>query len=86
MEDDPPSRSRAMLPYERWIANALRHVVVQAIEQRREHGLPGDHRLLHFRAAPRIPEFAIPPPGCAQYPGGDDDRPATSLLGPDLRP
>ncbi len=45
MEDDPQQQVESLLPYERWMANALRHVVVQAIEHVSKHGLPGGH---HF--------------------------------------
>ena len=48
MEDDPRQQPESLLPYERWIASALRHVVVQAIEHVAVHGLPGGH---HFYIA-----------------------------------
>ena len=67
MEDDQHPQPESLLPYERWIANALRHVVVQAIEHVATHGLPGDH---HFYIAFRTdhPGVAIPPRLRAQYP------------------
>ena len=67
MEDDPRPEVDSLLPYERWIANALRHVVVQAIEHVAVHGLPGAH---HFYIAFRTnyPGVVIPPHLRAQYP------------------
>ena len=67
MEDDQRPQPESLLPYERWIANALRHVVVQAIEHVAAHGLPGDH---HFYIAFRTdyPGVVIPPRLRAQYP------------------
>ena len=67
MEDQEPPRAESLLPYERWIANALRHVVVQAIEYVAVHGLPGGHHFyLTFRTA--YPGVVIPPRLRAQYP------------------
>lgn len=67
MEDDPPQPVESLLPYERWIANALRHVVVQAIEHAAKHGLPGGHHFyLTFRTA--YPGVVIPARLRAQYP------------------
>jgi len=52
MEDDPQQQVESLLPYERWIANALRHVVVQAIEHVAKQGLPGGHHFyISFRTA-----------------------------------
>jgi uncharacterized protein len=67
MEDDPRQQVESLLPYERWIANALRHVVVQAIEHVAIHGLPGAH---HFYIAFRTdyPGVMIPARLRAQYP------------------
>ena len=67
MEDDTQQPVESLLPYERWIANALRHVVVQAIEHAATHGLPGGH---HFYISFRTtwPGVAIPARLRAQYP------------------
>jgi hypothetical protein len=67
MEDDTQQQVESLLPYERWIANALRHVVVQAIEHVAKHGLPGGH---HFYIAFRTqyPGVVIPARLRAQYP------------------
>jgi uncharacterized protein len=67
MEDDPQQQVESLLPYERWIANALRHVVVQAIEHVAKHGLPGGH---HFYISFRTTwhGVVIPPRLRAQYP------------------
>jgi uncharacterized protein len=45
MDDDQKQRPDSLLPYEKWIEHALRHVVAQAIEHAAVHGLPGGH---HF--------------------------------------
>jgi uncharacterized protein len=67
MEDDPEQQVESLLPYERWIANALRHVAVQAIEHVIKHGLPGGHHFyISFRTA--YPGVVIPPRLRAQYP------------------
>jgi hypothetical protein len=67
MEDDPQQQVESLLPYERWIANALRHVVVQAIEHVAIHGLPGGHHFyISFRTT--YPGVMIPARLRAQYP------------------
>src|SRR6202521_2529407 len=67
MEDEPEQQIESLLPYERWIANALRHVVVQAIEHVATHGLPGGHHFyISFRTA--YPGVVIPARLRAQYP------------------
>ncbi len=67
MEDDPQQQVESLLPYERWIANALRHVVVQAIEHVIKHGLPGGHHFyISFRTT--YPGVMIPARLRAQYP------------------
>jgi hypothetical protein len=67
MEDDPQPQVESLLPYERWIANALRHVVVQAVEHVAKHGLPGGHHFyISFRT--QYPGVVIPARLRAQYP------------------
>ena len=67
MEDDTEQPVESLLPYERWIANALRHVVVQAVEHVAAHGLPGGHHFyISFRTA--YPGVTIPAFLRAQYP------------------
>jgi hypothetical protein len=67
MEDDTQQQVESLLPYERWIANALRHVVVQAIEHVILHGLPGGHHFyISFRTS--YPGVVIPARLRAQYP------------------
>ncbi|WP_428537618.1 SspB family protein [Rhodopila sp.] len=67
MEDDQQQRPDSLLPYETWIAQALRHVVAQAIEHVAAAGLPGGH---HFYLTFRTdhPGVQIPPRVAAQYP------------------
>jgi hypothetical protein len=67
MEDDQKQRPESLLPYERWIEQALRHVVAQAIEHVARDGLPGGHHFyITFRTNDRGVE--IPPRMRAQYP------------------
>jgi hypothetical protein len=67
MEDDQKQRPDSLLPYEKWIEQALRHVVAQAIEYVALQGLPGGH---HFYITFRTdhPGVEVPPRIRAQYP------------------
>jgi hypothetical protein len=67
MEDDQKQRPDSLLPYEKWIEQALRHVVAQAIEHVAVEGLPGGH---HFYITFRTghPGVALPQRVKAQYP------------------
>jgi len=67
MEDDQKQRPDSLLPYEKWIEQALRHVVAQAIEHVAVHGLPGGH---HFYITFRTthPGVELPARVRAQYP------------------
>jgi hypothetical protein len=67
MEDDQQQRPESLLPYETWIAQALRHVVAQAIEHVAVQGLPGGH---HFYITFRTdyPGVDIPQRIRVQYP------------------
>jgi uncharacterized protein len=52
MDDDQKQRPESLLPYEKWIEQALRHVVAQAIEHVAVEGLPGGHHFyITFRTA-----------------------------------
>ena len=54
MEDDQKQRPESLLPYEKWIEEALRHVVAQAIEHVAVEGLPGGHHFyITFRTGHR---------------------------------
>jgi len=67
MDDDQQQRSDSLLPYERWVEQALRHVVAQAVEHVAEHGLPGGHHFyLTFRTTD--PGVELPARVRAQYP------------------
>ena len=67
MDDDQKQRPDSLLPYERWIEQALRHVVAQAIEHVARDGLPGGHHFyITFRTNDRGVE--IPSRMRAQYP------------------
>jgi hypothetical protein len=67
MEDDQKQQPDSLLPYEKWIEQALRHVVAQAIEHVAVHGLPGGH---HFYITFRTnhPGVEIPQRIRVQYP------------------
>ena len=67
MEDDQKQRPDSLLPYEKWIEQALRHVVAQAIEHVAAEGLPGGH---HFYITFRTghPGVELPQRIKAQYP------------------
>jgi uncharacterized protein len=67
MEDDQKQRPDSLLPYEKWIEQALRHVVAQAIEHVAVEGLPGGH---HFYITFRTghPGVELPQRVKAQYP------------------
>ncbi len=67
MEDDQQQRPDSLLPYERWIERALRHVVAQAIEHVAREGLPGGHHFyITFRTGD--PGVELPARMRAQYP------------------
>lgn len=67
MDDDQKQRPESLLPYERWIEQALRHVVAQAIEHVATRGLPGGHHFyITFRTG--YPGVDIPQRIRAQYP------------------
>jgi hypothetical protein len=67
MDDDQQQRSDSLLPYEKWVEQALRHVVAQAVEHVAEHGLPGGHHFyLTFRTTD--PGVELPARVRAQYP------------------
>jgi len=67
MEDTPEQRPDSLLPYEDWTEEALRHVVVRALEHAAAHGLPGSH---HFYITFRTdhPNAVLPKRLLAQYP------------------
>ena len=67
MDDDQKQRPDSLLPYERWIEQALRHVVAQAVEHVAQHGLPGGHHFyITFRTGD--PGVELPARVRAQYP------------------
>ena len=82
MEDDQEQRPESLLPYDDWIEAAMRQVVAQAMAHVAANGLPGEH---HFYITFRTdhPGVVIPPRLRAQYPAGDDHRPAAPVLGPE---
>ena len=71
MEDDttdvPPQTPESLLPYDLWIEEAQRQVVVMALAYAAENGLPGEHHFyVSFRTDAR--DVSIPPRLKAQYP------------------
>jgi hypothetical protein len=67
MDDDQKQRPESLLPYEKWIEQALRHVVAHAIEHVAVEGLPGGH---HFYITFRTGHLGVELPQRvkAQYP------------------
>lgn len=67
MDDDQKQRPESLLPYERWIEQALRQVVAQAVNHVAQHGLPGGHHFyITFRTD--FPGAEVPQHIRAQYP------------------
>jgi len=72
MEDNndhggPGDIPESLLPYETWTEDALRQVMLRALEHAGEHGLPGGHHFyITFRTD--IPGVVIPNRLRAQYP------------------
>jgi hypothetical protein len=71
MEDDTKTPGAAppesLLPYDRWMEEALRQVVVRALNHAAAEGLPGQHHFyLTFRTD--YPGVVIPPRLRAKYP------------------
>lgn len=65
--NDDSKRPASLLPYERWIEQALRHVVSQAIDHVAREGMPGGHHFyITFRTTD--PGVEIPQRLLAQYP------------------
>ena len=67
MEDPPEQRPESLLPYDDWTEQALRQVVVRALEHAAAYGLPGAH---HFYITFRTdhPNAVVPKRLLAQYP------------------
>ncbi len=67
MEDDGAQQPESLLPYQEWTEEALRLVVVRALQHAARHGLPGGHHFyLSFRTDQ--PGVVIPARLRAQYP------------------
>jgi hypothetical protein len=67
MEDDTEQPPESLLPYDTWTEEALRHVMVRALQHVGAGGLPGGH---HFYVTFRTdyPGVVIPDRLKAQYP------------------
>jgi hypothetical protein len=67
MEDDQAQPPDSLLPYDEWHEEALRHVMLRALQYAAANGLPGGHHFyLTFRTG--APGVAIPARLKAQYP------------------
>jgi len=66
MEDDTNQQPESLLPYDTWTEEALRHVMVRALQHAAAQGLPGEH---HFYITFRTdhPGVSIPPRLKEQY-------------------
>jgi len=64
---EAPPRKESLLPYDGWMQDALRLIVVRALQHVSTHGLPGEH---HFYISFRTdhPNTVIPKRLLAQYP------------------
>ena len=67
MSDDQGQRPESLLPYEAWAEEAMRHVMLRAIQYAAAKGLPGEH---HFYITFRTdhPGVVVPDRLRAQYP------------------
>ena len=83
MEDDTAA-PESLLPYDDWTEEALRQVVVRALNyRRRATACPGEH---HFYITFRTDHPGVVDPAAAAraIPAGDDHRPAAPVLGPQV--
>ncbi len=67
MEDETGPAADSQLPYDTWMEESLRHVVVRALMHAAEHGLPGAH---HFYVTFRtdFPGVSLPARLLQKYP------------------
>jgi hypothetical protein len=67
MDDNQEQPRQSLLPYDEWTEEALRQVVVRALDHAAREGLPGGH---HFYVTFRTdyPGVEVPPRLRAQYP------------------
>ena len=67
MDETESGQPDSLLPYVAWTEEALRQVVVQALDYLTKHGLPGEHHFyLTFRT--NFPGVVIPARLLARYP------------------
>lgn len=67
MEDDTNHPPESLLPYDTWMEQALRQVMLRALQHVAAHGLPGGHHF-YITFNTTHPGVAIPPRLKAQYP------------------
>lgn len=65
--DENPQQPKSLLPYDEWTEEALRHVVMRALDHVAANGLPGGHHFyISFRTD--LPGVELPARLRAQYP------------------
>lgn len=67
MAEDDTQIPESLLPYDEWTEEALRHVVLRALDHAAREGLPGDHHF-YITFSTTHPGVAIPDRLRAQYP------------------
>lgn len=67
MAEDDTEIPESLLPYDEWTEEALRHVVLRALDHAAHEGLPGDHHF-YITFSTTHPGVAIPDRLRAQYP------------------
>ena len=67
MEDDTNHPPESLLPYDTWMEQALRHVMLRALQHVAAHGLPGGHHF-YITFNTTHPGVSIPARLKAQYP------------------
>jgi hypothetical protein len=68
MEDQTDHPTESLLPYDSWMEQALRQVMLRALQHVADQGLPGGHHF-YITFNTTHPGVAIPPRLKAQYPG-----------------
>ena len=67
MEDQTDHPTESLLPYDSWMEQALRQVMLRALQHVADQGLPGGHHF-YITFTTTHPGVAIPPRLKAQYP------------------
>ena len=84
MAEDKEQQPDSLLPYDEWVEAAMRQVAARAVAYAAANGLPGEHHFYIY--VPHRPSRRRDPAAAARaVSGGDDDRPAAPVLGPEAR-